>query len=61
MSLRVEGSSLEKSNDGEIVNFFSKDASVSKYENLLVKDEHKTIPESIRHLISDSFYNYTTE
>ena len=62
MSLRVEGSSLEKSNDGEIVDFiFSKDASVSKYENLLVKDEHKTIPESIRHLISDSFYNDTTE
>ena len=58
MSLRVENSSVEKSKDGEIVDFiFSRDASVSKYEKLLVKDEHKTIPESIRHLISDSFCN----
>ena len=52
MSLRVEDSSVEKSNGGEIVDFiFSKDASVSKYDNLLVRDEHKVIPESIRHLI----------
>jgi hypothetical protein len=29
------------------------------FDSLLVKDEHKTIPESIRHLISDSFYNLT--
>lgn len=58
MSLRVEDSSVEKSKDGEIVDFiFSRDASVSKYENLLVRDEYKTIPESIRHLISDSFCN----
>lgn len=57
MSLRVEDSSVEKSNGGEIVDFiFSKDASVPKYENLLVKDEHKTIPESIRPLIKGSFY-----
>ena len=62
MSLRVEDSSVKKSNDGEVVDFiFSKDASVTKYENLLVKDEHKTIPESIRHLISDSFYNDLNE
>lgn len=62
MSLRVEDSSVEKSKDGEVVDFiFSKDASVSKYENLLVKDEHKTIPESIRHLINNSFYNDTIE
>lgn len=57
MSLRVEDSSVEKSNGGEIVDFiFSKDASMSKYDNLLVKDEHKAIPESVRHLIKDSFY-----
>lgn len=62
MSLRVEDSSVEKSDDGEVVDFiFSKDASVSKYENLLVKDEHKNIPKSIRHLIKDSFYNDTNE
>ena len=62
MSLRVEDSSVEKSSDGEVVDFiFSKDARVSKYENLLVRDEHKTIPASIRHLISDSFYSDTNE
>ena len=62
MSLRVEDSSVKKSNDGEIVDFiFSKDASVSKYKNLLVKDKHKTIPESIKHLLSDSFYNNTNK
>ncbi len=57
MSLRVEDSSIEKSNDGEVVDFiFVKDACISKYENLLVKDDQKTIPESIRHLIKNSFY-----
>ena len=62
MSLRVGDSSVEKSTDGEVVDFiFSKDASVSQYENLLVKDGHKTIPENIRHLISDSFYNDSNE
>ena len=51
MSLRVEDTSVEKSNDGEIVDFiFSKDASVSKYDTLLVEDKNKTIPESIKHL-----------
>ena len=39
MSLRVEDTSVEKSNDGEIVDFiFSKDASVSKYDTLLVEE-----------------------
>ena len=58
MSLRVEDTSAEKSNDGEIVDFiFSKDASVARYDTLLVKDKNKTIPESIKHLISDKFYN----
>lgn len=58
MSLRVEDSSVEKSNDGEIVDFiFSKDASTAKYDTLLVEDKHKSIPESIKHLISEEFYN----
>ncbi len=58
MSLRVEDSSVEKSYDGEIVDFiFSKDASVAKYNILLVEDKYKSIPKSICHLISDSFYN----
>lgn len=58
MSLRVEDSSVERSNDGEIVDFiFSKDASVAKYDEMLVEDKRKTIPESIRHLINPKFYN----
>ena len=60
MSLRVEDSSVEKSKDGDIVDFiFSKDASVAKYDSILFEDKHKAIPESIKHLISDSFYNKT--
>ena len=60
MSLRVEGSSVEKSKDGDIVDFiFSKDASVAKYDSILFEDKHKAIPESIKHLISDSLYNKT--
>lgn len=57
MSLRVEDTSVEKSNDGEIVDFiFSKDASKTKYDSILVEDKHKIIPDCIKHLISDSFY-----
>lgn len=57
MSLRVEDSSIEKSADGEIVDFiFVKDASIAKYGDLLVKDKEKDIPECIRHLISEKFY-----
>lgn len=55
MSLRVEDSSVEKSNDGEIVDFiFSKEASVSKYDKLLVEDKNKKIPNCIKGLISES-------
>ena len=62
MSLRVEDSCVEKSNDGEIVDFiFSKDASVAKYDTLLVEDKHKSIPESIKQLISEEFYNIKTD
>lgn len=57
MSLRVRDASIEKSKDGDIVDFiFCKDASLEKYNQLLVKDENKSIPETIRHLIVDSFY-----
>lgn len=58
MSLRVEDSSVEKSNDGEVVDFiFSRDASVSRYETLLIKDESKNIPNCIKHLIKENFYD----
>ena len=57
MTLCVKDSSVEKSNDGEIIDFiFSKDASVAKYDILLVEDKDKKIPDCIKHLISDSFY-----
>ena len=57
MSLRVEDSSVEKSTDGEVVDFiFAKEASIAKYGDLLVKDKEKDIPECIRHLISEKFY-----
>lgn len=57
MSLRVEDSSIEKSKDGEIVDFiFSKEASNSKYRTMVVKDNKKCIPKSIRHLIDERFY-----
>lgn len=57
MSLRVEDTSIEKSNDGEIVDFiFSKDASKTKYDSILVEDKHKTIPDCVKHLINDNFY-----
>ena len=60
MSLRVEETSVEKSNGGESVDFiFSKDASVAKYDTLMVEDKNKTIPDSIKHLISEKFYNIT--
>lgn len=58
MSLRVEETSVEKSKGGEIVDFiFSKDASVAKYDILMVEEKNKTIPDSIRHLVSEKFYN----
>lgn len=57
MSLRVEDSSVEKSADGEIVDFiFSKDASIAKYDTLLVKDEGKIIPTSVRYLLCDTLW-----
>ena len=58
MSRRVEDTSVEKSKEGEIVDFiFSKDASIAKYDTLLVEDKHKMIPDSIKHLISEKLYS----
>lgn len=57
MSLRVEDSSVERSINGEIIDFiFSKDACVTKYDSLIVRDRNKNIPESVYHLIDEKFY-----
>ena len=57
MSLRVEDSSVEKIADGEIIDFiFSKDASVAKYDTVLVKDERKTIPKNVQAFLNDKFF-----
>ena len=54
MSLRVEDSSIEKSLDGDIVDFiFSKDASLTRYDTLLVEDKNKKIPECVKYLLSE--------
>lgn len=59
MSLRVEDSSVEKSGEGEIVDFiFCKDACEAKYDTLLVEDKNKKIPECIKNLLGDNFNNY---
>ena len=45
---------MEKSADGEIVDFiFSKDASVAKYDTMLVKDDKKTVPTSVQLLLNN--------
>ena len=57
MSLRVEEISVERSKDGDIVDFiFSKNASNNKYDKLVVEDKDKTIPDNIKSLISEDFY-----
>ena len=62
MSLRVEDTSVEKSKGGEVVDFiFLKDASVVRYDTLLVGDKNKQVPDCIKHLISDRFYSETRE
>ena len=62
MTLRVKDSSVEKSSDGEVVDFiFAKDASISKYDTLLVEDKSKTISDCIKHLISEKFHIETNE
>lgn len=54
MSLRVEDSSVEKCAGGEVVDFiFSKDASISKYDTILVRDEQKCVPDRVKPLIDE--------
>lgn len=60
MSLRVEDSSVEKSNGGDVIDFiFSKEACVIKYDTLLVKDKSKKIPDSVKPLLTENFYKET--
>lgn len=60
MSLRVEKSSIEKSQEAVLADFiFSKDASVGKYEKLLVKDANKTIPQNVQPLLNEKFIDNT--
>ncbi len=57
MSLRVDDKVIEKSTDHVYVDFiFSKDASVAKYDNLLVCNSWLTIPKNINNLISSEYY-----
>lgn len=54
MSLRVEDSSVEKSKNGDVVDFiFAKDASMTKYDSMLVADKRKPIPAGIKPLLSE--------
>lgn len=53
MSLRVKDSAVEKSKEGDIVDFiFAKEASHMKYDLILVSDENKKIPNTVKHLLS---------
>ena len=62
MSLRVEDSSVAKSADGDVVDFiFAKDASNAEYSDLVFADEHKSIPNSVSHLIDKKFYGSLNE
>ena len=54
-SLRVNDKSVEKSREGEVVDFiFSKDASLAKYNILLCRDEHKRLPRKFAGMIEDN-------
>ena len=55
MSLRVGDSSVEKSGSGEVVDFiFCKDGSLSKYNEILVRDHYKKIPDSVLSLLDEN-------
>ena len=57
MSLRVHDSSVERCNAGEVIDLiFSKDASLDKYDVVLVQDKGKKLPENVRFLVDDSLY-----
>lgn len=55
MSLRIEDKSVENSDDGDIVDYiFSKSASDSKYNTMLVQDKEKILINSVRDLINEN-------
>ncbi|MBR6316454.1 MAG: hypothetical protein IKR58_05585 [Lachnospiraceae bacterium] len=55
MSLRVSDKSIEKSADGEIVDFiFSKSSSETMYNNLLVQDKNKKPIDAIKKMVCES-------
>lgn len=57
MTLRTETTSVERSQEGSIVDFiFSKDTRHDKYDTILVKDENKEIPDCIKELLSEDLY-----
>ena len=58
MSLRAEDKSIDRSAESDIVDFiFCKDASIDKYDSLLVKDDNKKIPLSVKNLIDPKPYD----
>ena len=62
MSLRVEDKSVEKSKDGEIVDFiFSKSASESVYSNLLVQDKNKNLIDLVKEMVNESLIKQIQE
>ena len=59
MSLRIEDKSVENSDDGDIVDYiFSKSASDSKYNTMLVQDKEKILVDSVRDLIDENLIKH---
>jgi len=53
-TLRVSDHSIEKSRDGEFVDFIlMRNASVSKYDTIMYRDNSKKLPESVNELIDE--------
>ena len=56
-TLRVKDQSVERSNDGEIVDFiFMREAVTDIYKTLTFADSNKKIPNTIESMIAPSFY-----
>lgn len=56
-TLRVNDKAVEKSKDGEIVDFiFVRDASIDTYHDVLLADQSKVIPQEIFDLLDEKFY-----
>lgn len=57
-TLRVRDKAIENSADGEFIDFiFVKDASRDKYEEATYADSEKSVPESVREMLSDELFN----